>query len=102
MFAELAIANAVFGVIKQALSNGKELFDAGDAVNDYFKAKNPTYMEVAGWPLKLALAEKYQSGVELTDSEKLRINKEIELRAKGETIDSLTTKVIVQSNGFTL
>tara|TARA_R110000765_G_scaffold40495_1_gene87102 strand:- start:3943 stop:4548 length:606 start_codon:yes stop_codon:yes gene_type:complete len=65
-------------------------------------AKNPTYMEVAGWPLKLALAEKYQSGVELTDAEKLRLNIEIEFRNKGETIDSLTNKVIVQSNGLAL
>jgi hypothetical protein len=46
MLAELAIANAAFGVIKQALSNGKELFDAGDAVNDYFKAENDIAKEV--------------------------------------------------------
>ena len=47
MLAELAIANAAFGVIKQALTNGKELFDAGDAVNDYFKAENDIAKEVA-------------------------------------------------------
>jgi hypothetical protein len=46
MLAELAIANAAFGVIKQALTNGKELFDAGDAVNDYFKAENDIAKEV--------------------------------------------------------
>ena len=63
---------------------------------------NPTFMEVAGWPLKLALAEKYKSGAELTDAEKLRLNIEIELRGKGETIDLLTTKVIVQSNNLAL
>ena len=65
-------------------------------------AKYPTYMEVAGWPLKLALAEKFQSGVALTDAETFRINRELELRGKGETIDSLTNKVLVQSNGLAL
>ena len=39
MLAELAIANAAFNVIKQTLSNGKELIDAGDAVGKYFKAE---------------------------------------------------------------
>jgi len=39
MLAELAIANAAFNVIKQTLSNGKELMDAGDAVGKYFKAE---------------------------------------------------------------
>ena len=32
MLAELAIANAAFAVIKQTLSNGRELADAGKAV----------------------------------------------------------------------
>ena len=39
MLAELAIANAAFSVIKQTLSNGKQLIDAGDAVNNYFTAE---------------------------------------------------------------
>jgi len=39
MLAELAIANAAFQVIKNTLSNGKQLLDAGDAVGKYFKAE---------------------------------------------------------------
>ena len=39
MLAELAIANAAFQVIKQTLSNGKELMDAGDSLGKYFKAE---------------------------------------------------------------
>jgi len=47
MLAELAIANAAFQVIKQTLSNGKELLDAGDAVGKYFKAENDIAKEVS-------------------------------------------------------
>ena len=38
MLAELAIANAAFSVIKQTLSNGKEIADAGSALTNYFGA----------------------------------------------------------------
>ena len=38
MLAELAIANAAFAVIKQTLSNGKEIADAGSALTKYFSA----------------------------------------------------------------
>ena len=38
MLAELAIANAAFSVIKQTLSNGKEIADAGSALTKYFGA----------------------------------------------------------------
>jgi len=38
MLAELAIANAAFQVIKQTLSNGKEIADAGSALTKYFGA----------------------------------------------------------------
>jgi UDP-N-acetylglucosamine:LPS N-acetylglucosamine transferase len=38
MLAELAIANAAFQVIKQTLSNGKEIADAGSALTNYFGA----------------------------------------------------------------
>jgi hypothetical protein len=38
MLAELAIANAAFGVIKQGLQNGGELFDAGKAIGDWMGA----------------------------------------------------------------
>jgi hypothetical protein len=79
----------------------KRIIDFADGLRKSL-AKNPTYMEVAGWPLKLALAEKFRSGVALTDAETFRINSEIDLRGKGETIDSITNKVIVQSNGLAL
>lgn len=40
MLAELAAANAAFGVIKEAIANGKEIYEAGDALADYFGLKN--------------------------------------------------------------
>mgnify|MGYP006295569023 CR=1 FL=1 len=39
MIAELAAANAAFGVIKEAIANGKQLYEAGDALADYFGYK---------------------------------------------------------------
>ena len=39
MLAEIAIANAAFGVIKQALTNGKELYDVADTASTYFDNK---------------------------------------------------------------
>ena len=39
MIAELAAANAAFGVIKEAIANGKEIYEAGDALADYFGLK---------------------------------------------------------------
>ena len=39
MIAELALANAAFNVIKQALANGKDLSDMGSKVFDYFDNK---------------------------------------------------------------
>ena len=36
MIAELAAANAAFGVIKETIANGKELYEAGQALADYF------------------------------------------------------------------
>ncbi len=39
MLAELALANAAFSVIKQALANGKELSALGSRVFDYFDNK---------------------------------------------------------------
>jgi hypothetical protein len=38
MLAELAIANAAFGVIKQGLQNGGEIFEAGKAIGDWMGA----------------------------------------------------------------
>ena len=39
MIAELAAANAAFGVIKEAIANGKELYEVGEALADYFGLK---------------------------------------------------------------
>jgi len=39
MIAELAAANAAFGVIKETIANGKELYQAGQALADYFGLK---------------------------------------------------------------
>ena len=40
MLAELAAANAAFDVIKQTLQNGKEIYEAGEALAQYFGLKN--------------------------------------------------------------
>ena len=40
MLAEIAAANAAFSVIKQALSNGKEMFEVGDEAVKYFDNKS--------------------------------------------------------------
>ena len=39
MIAELAAANAAFAVIKETIANGKEIYDAGEALADYFGLK---------------------------------------------------------------
>lgn len=39
MLAELAAANAAFDVIKQTLVNGREIYDAGEALAKYFGLK---------------------------------------------------------------
>ena len=39
MIAELAAANAAFDVIKQTLANGKEIYEAGEAMAQYFGLK---------------------------------------------------------------
>ena len=39
MIAELAAANAAFGVIKETIANGKELYEAGEALAKYFGLK---------------------------------------------------------------
>ncbi len=40
MLAEIAAANAAFSVIKQALSNGKEIFEVGEEATRYFDSKS--------------------------------------------------------------
>ena len=39
MLAELAIANAAFGVIKEAIGNGKDLYEMGGVVSQFFDQK---------------------------------------------------------------
>lgn len=39
MLAELAMANAAFGVIKEAIGNGKELYDVATVVSKFFDSK---------------------------------------------------------------
>ena len=46
MLAELMIANAAFAVIKQTLSNGKDIADAGSAVTKYFSASQSIHQKV--------------------------------------------------------
>ena len=40
MLAEIAIANAAFGVIKEAIGNGKDLYEMGSFVTQFFDQKN--------------------------------------------------------------
>ena len=40
MLAEIAIANAAFGVIKEAIGNGKELYEIGSATAKFFDSKS--------------------------------------------------------------
>ena len=47
MLAELAVANAAFQVIKQTLSNGKEIADAGASLGKYFGAEKAIAKQVA-------------------------------------------------------
>ena len=78
MLAELAIANAAFGVIRQALSNGKELFDVADATSKYFKAENDIAKEVEQKGKGSAL-EAYQAQLQLRKQEeelKFMLNKQ--------------------------
>ena len=39
MLAELAMANAAFGVIEEAIGNGKELYDIAGVVSKFFDSK---------------------------------------------------------------
>ena len=78
MLAELAIANAAFKTIKLALSNGKELWDAGDAVGQYFKAENDIAKTVEAMGKGTAL-EAYQAQLQLRKQEdelKFMLNKQ--------------------------
>ena len=47
MLAEIAAANAAFGIIKTALSHGKELYDCSAAAQSYFNSKSVIAKRVA-------------------------------------------------------
>lgn len=51
MIAELAAANAAFAVIKATISNGRELYDAGDSILNYFDAKTNLQKKVNEKPV---------------------------------------------------
>lgn len=78
MLAELMVANAAFAVIKQTLSNGKELIDAGDSLGKYFKAENDIAKEVENKG-KANVLEAYQAQQTLRKNEedlKFMLNKQ--------------------------
>jgi len=64
----LMVANASFKVIKQALINGKDILDAGEAVGNYFKAENAIAKEVEAKGKSSAL-EAYQAQQQLRKQE---------------------------------
>ena len=68
MLAELAIANAAFQVIKQTLSNGKDILDAGDSLGKYFKAESDINKEVEAKG-KHNVLEMYQAQITLRKNE---------------------------------
>ena len=47
MLAEIAAANAAFGVLKSALSNGRELYECGNVAKKYFDNKSAITKRVA-------------------------------------------------------
>ena len=47
MLAEIAAANAAFGVLKSALSNGRELYECGNVAKKYFDNKSVITKRVA-------------------------------------------------------
>lgn len=50
MLAELAACNAAYGIIKQVVLNGKELFDSGQACTDYFNNKSALQKKLSKAP----------------------------------------------------
>ena len=74
----LMVANASFKVIKQALINGKDILDAGEAAGKYFKASNDIAKEVESKGKGSAL-EAYQAQLQLRKQEdelKYMLNKQ--------------------------
>ena len=48
MLAEIAIANAAFGVIKEAIGNGKDLYEMGSVVSKFFDSKTDLQRKAHG------------------------------------------------------
>ena len=57
MIAELMVANAAFGAIKEAIQNGGDLFSAGQKVFDYFNAKSTIQKKAREGGMKSDLEE---------------------------------------------
>ena len=77
MLAELAIANAAFQVIKQTLSNGKEIADAGSALTKYFGAEKAIAKQVeAGTGDVLALFQAKEQLKRQEEELKFMLNKQ--------------------------
>jgi len=77
MLAELAAANAAFGVIKQCVSHGRDLASAGKAINDFVFAKEE--LRRRGEKKKKSLFTKTQKTSEFEEFmalEKLRENEQ--------------------------
>tara|TARA_R110000803_G_scaffold157422_1_gene221810 strand:+ start:67 stop:498 length:432 start_codon:yes stop_codon:yes gene_type:complete len=77
MLAELAIANAAFQVIKQTLSNGREIADAGAALGKYFGAEKAIAKQVeAGTGDVLALFQAKETLRKNEEALKYMLNKQ--------------------------
>ena len=57
MIAELMVANAAFGAIKEAIQNGGDLLSAGQKVFDYFNAKSTIQKKAREGGMKSDLEE---------------------------------------------
>ena len=71
MIAELAAANAAFGVIKEAIANGKEIWEAGEAVADYFGLKSQIQKKAHEHGYKSDL-QAFMAAEQLKEQEKAR------------------------------
>ena len=57
MIAEIMLANAAFGAIKEAIQNGGDLLSAGEKVFDYFNAKSSIQKKAREGGMKSDLEE---------------------------------------------
>ena len=87
MLAEIAIANAAFGVIKEAIGNGKDLYEMGGVVAQFFDQKTALQ--------KKSNAKGYKSDMEaFMELEKIKEMEELLWKAEG--IKDLTVAEILE------